>query len=228
MISLIRFDSDMVIPKTEAETLKLEYKEIDQSRLGVQEGTIHYVVASYKCIKGVDIKVNGEDKYIDSKGEEVSSYYLYDPLPEHLKSTTYVEIVGRDHMVDLVSFATKCKYPFSIIKSVFTEDTPVNNINYILESVEAKLTTLDKAVQTVTDFNFNSKCNVHIGGGLIVTFNDLKLIEDCCTDALQKELNDGWRMLAVCVQPDQRRPDYILGRYNPNLDVGSNDSAKRG
>lgn len=29
------------------------------------------------------------------------------------------------------------------------------------------------------------------------------------------ELDAGWRILAVCPQPDQRRPDYILGRTKP-------------
>lgn len=36
--------------------------------------------------------------------------------------------------------------------------------------------------------------------------------EDCCTDELQRMLDDGWRILAVCPPNDTRRPDYILGR----------------
>lgn len=34
-------------------------------------------------------------------------------------------------------------------------------------------------------------------------------------------------MIAVCVQPDKRRPDYILGRYNPQLDVTEKTRADR-
>ena len=37
------------------------------------------------------------------------------------------------------------------------------------------------------------------------------LMEDACTNALQENLDNGWRIIAVCPQP-QRRPDYILGR----------------
>jgi len=57
--------------------------------------------------------------------------------------------------------------------------------------------------------------------------DDLCLKENCCTDALQTELNNGWRIIAVCVQPNQRRPDYVLGRYNPELEVTNKDSAER-
>ncbi len=72
----------------------------------------------------------------------------------------------------------------------------------------------------------NQKCDVHIGGGLLMTVNETLLLEDSCTDNLQKELNSGWRILAVNVQNDGRRPDYVLGRYNPELVIDG--SAKRG
>ena len=65
----------------------------------------------------------------------------------------------------------------------------------------------------------NQQCNVHIGGGLLMTVNDLLLLEDSCTDKLQEALNSGWRILSVCVQADGRRPDYVLGRYNPKMNI---------
>lgn len=58
----------------------------------------------------------------------------------------------------------------------------------------------------------NSKCNVAVAGLGLLTVNEVELHCDLCTDALQAALDKGWRILAVCVQPDQRRPDYILGR----------------
>lgn len=63
---------------------------------------------------------------------------------------------------------------------------------------------------------FNEHCEVHLPGNLLATYNETLLLEDACTDELQGALNSGWRMVAVCPQ-SQRRPDYILGRFNPNL-----------
>lgn len=103
----------------------------------------------------------------------------------------------------------------------------MQNIQLLLNRIEEKTKQIDKTIDIMKSHAFNQKVSVHVGGGLMVTYNDLCLKEDCCTDALQSELNNGWRIIAVCVQPDQRRPDYILGRYNPELDVYEKDSAKR-
>lgn len=58
----------------------------------------------------------------------------------------------------------------------------------------------------------NEKCSVAVAGLGLLTVDEVKACEDLCTQKLQEELDDGWRILAVCVQPDQRRPDYVLGR----------------
>lgn len=66
--------------------------------------------------------------------------------------------------------------------------------------------------------SFNTRCGQiqpHIG---LWNMNETLLLEDSCTDALQDYLNQGWRMIAIQPQPNQRRPDYILGRYNINYD----------
>lgn len=76
--------------------------------------------------------------------------------------------------------------------------------------------------------NFNEKVEVHVPGNLLMTFNQSMLLSDSCTDALQDQLNAGWRVIAVCPQPDQRRPDYILGRYNPDPETFRSNSAVRG
>lgn len=73
---------------------------------------------------------------------------------------------------------------------------------------------------------FNARCNVHVPGHTLSTYNRLMLCEDACTDALQDHLTQGWRIIAVCPQPDQRRPDYVLGRWEPEFNNDS--SAVRG
>lgn len=71
---------------------------------------------------------------------------------------------------------------------------------------------------------YNQHCEVHLPGNLLATYNETLLLEDSCTDALQSALAEGWRIMAVCPQ-SQRRPDYIMGRFNPTMDLGV--SAKR-
>lgn len=60
--------------------------------------------------------------------------------------------------------------------------------------------------------NLNQKCNVMVNGLGTLAIDEVKACLDFCTDALNEELKNGWRIVAICVQPDQRRPDYILGR----------------
>lgn len=99
-------------------------------------------------------------------------------------------------------------------------------IDQLLKDQETKLSSMmkmfikmsEKIADNLKIDTLNQKCDVHIGGGLLMTVNETMLLEDSCTDRLQSELNSGWRILAVTVQPDGRRPDYILGRFNPNLE----------
>lgn len=54
--------------------------------------------------------------------------------------------------------------------------------------------------------------NVAIPNLGLLTVDETLLEEDCCTDNLQRRLNEGWRILCVCPPQNARRPDYILGR----------------
>ena len=59
---------------------------------------------------------------------------------------------------------------------------------------------------------FNQRCNVHVPGLGLLLIDEVDVLEDACTDLLQKRLEAGWRIVACCPQPDQRRPDYVIGR----------------
>ena len=52
---------------------------------------------------------------------------------------------------------------------------------------------------------------VHLPGNELLRVHEVRVEEDCCTDHLQDQLKQGWRIIAVCPRPS-RRPDYILGR----------------
>lgn len=57
----------------------------------------------------------------------------------------------------------------------------------------------------------NQKVNVAVPGLGLMMINTVRVVENSCTENLQGYLEQGWRILAICPQPDQRRPDYVLG-----------------
>tara|TARA_R110000851_G_scaffold191919_1_gene342467 strand:+ start:144 stop:629 length:486 start_codon:yes stop_codon:yes gene_type:complete len=79
----------------------------------------------------------------------------------------------------------------------------------------ALATMSDKPLKVSGGDQYNTHCEVHMPGQALSMYNDILLLEDVCSDALQTSLNNGWRIIAACPQADQRRPDYVLGRYNP-------------
>jgi hypothetical protein len=79
----------------------------------------------------------------------------------------------------------------------------------------------------VGNAQYNEKVEVYTPGMGLMLFNRVMLLNDACSDALQTELDNGWRIIAACPQPDQRRPDYIMGRYDKDDESGAARSAYR-
>lgn len=107
----------------------------------------------------------------------------------------------------------------------------VSNVEYVVKQTctkslniaEALSRMADKSVLQITSpesHTYNNRVDVHMPGMALSTYNQVMLMEDACSDAVQNELSAGWRIVAVCPQPDQRRPDYILGRFNPDYSPG--------
>ena len=62
----------------------------------------------------------------------------------------------------------------------------------------------------------DSIVQVHVPNLSLLSFNTVAVLEDCCTDSLQKELDGGWRILAVCPpSTSDRRPTYIVAKNEP-------------
>jgi len=59
--------------------------------------------------------------------------------------------------------------------------------------------------------SYNHKVKVSVPGNGLLNLKRVKVVLDCCTEVLQRNLDEGWCIIAACPQPDQRRPDYILG-----------------
>ena len=224
MISIICFEDDLIIPKEEAEKLAIKYK--NDPKIGIKDGKLA-LMQSYDYYKKNCLEKDGKyykDQETLEKDDPVGSSFLY---TEYTGSIDYVQVEKDNHLVDLLPFASECKHKFYIERSINSKEPSVNNIHTILNQIEEKTTTFKSVIELMTQKTFNQKTNVHVGGGLITTYNDLLLKEDVCTDDLQTELNNGWRIIAVCIQPDQSRPDYILGRYNPELAVADKPNADR-
>lgn len=45
----------------------------------------------------------------------------------------------------------------------------------------------------------------------LLSIQTVKVLEDCCTNDLQRHIDNGFRILAICPPHAQRRPDYIIG-----------------
>lgn len=218
MIALISFKEELIITREEADNLKLQYNECE--KIGLDNGKLIEMPSHYHY---GDELIQKDGKYY-KEDKEISSWCVKDRPKNYFD---WVLVKRENNLVDLEWFALNCKYPFYIEKCIKSEEPTVQNIQSLLNRIEEKTAQINKTIDIMKSQTFNQKVNVHVGGGLMVTYNDLCLKEDCCTDELQCELNNGWRIIAVCVQPNQRRPDYVLGRYNPELDVYRKDSAKR-
>jgi hypothetical protein len=83
-------------------------------------------------------------------------------------------------------------------------DTGTEDIEKI---IQASVRSSTDAVKSI----FNERTNTEQPSVSLMNVDETLLMEDACTDALQRNLSDGWRILAICPQP-QRRPDYVLGR----------------
>ena len=77
----------------------------------------------------------------------------------------------------------------------------------IASMIEASVSSSVEAIGKL----FNEKTSSEQPGPSLLNVDETMLMEDACTNALQENLDNGWRILAVCPQP-QRRPDYVLGR----------------
>lgn len=99
-----------------------------------------------------------------------------------------------------------------------TQLVPLDIINELMpcrligvHGIPGAVAKLEQRVEPV----MNERVKVVVPGPALLLYDAVQVLHDACTDHLQSQLYEGWRILAICVQPDQRRPDYVLGRVNP-------------
>lgn len=108
-------------------------------------------------------------------------------------------------------YAAAPKVQLKIVQPFVEEDKELEFTKAIkrLEEISQKL--LDAQFGN-KDQTFNQRVEVHVPGLGLLAIDEVYVETDYCTESLQDRLEEGWRIIAVCPQPDQRRPDYILGR----------------
>lgn len=98
-----------------------------------------------------------------------------------------------------------------------TNDIPVRIMNH--KKVEKKFYASGlKVMSEKIGYNFDkyqssgSNITIHMPSSELLAINLVTWMEDACTEQLQKQLDDGYRIIACLPQVGNRRPDYILGR----------------
>lgn len=116
---------------------------------------------------------------------------------------------SRRHVITLRQYESCYKY--CEIKNIINVDTETQIQAIDLEQLANKIS--DRLGTNLTQFK-NQKLEIHQPNMPLFTYNNFRVIVDSCTEVLQNEwISKGWRVVCVCPQPDQRRPDYILGKY---------------
>lgn len=142
-----------------------------------------------------------------NKEEALERWPYYNDLKLKLNDEQYLSFVG----VEGIDVSLREKEEVDIL---LPEDYQSSASMRLLEQM---LTLNDKVIEQLraaSDELFNHPCQQMQPGAWLGNVNRTMLVEDSCTDALQGYLDEGWRILAIQPQPDQRRPDYILGRFD--------------
>lgn len=61
--------------------------------------------------------------------------------------------------------------------------------------------------------------NVSVPNVGLMDVRQVHWLEDCCTQLLQRYLDAGWRIVAVCPPNDSRRPTYIVGHTEKSAEL---------
>lgn len=151
--------------------------------------------------------------------------YAMKPTPEQVKALQAhdpsFDVFPPDHPNEWCRGAARGTFkadPFALQR-----DPALKGLDFRIDggSIEVTVFTtlvdhLEAMVQRVPGYShpnqYNSRCDVHVPNLGLLMMNKVELLSDACTDDVQSHLDRGWRILAICPQPNQRRPDYIIGK----------------
>jgi acylphosphatase len=140
----------------------------------------------------------------DGKQREVSQATILASMGLHKSLMSGLVVCTAEQAIELLLQGFCEKYSNETSIEVVYEGEESTNIT---DLVNAAIT----ASITACENSYNTKTNCPPTDRHLLSITETKLLENACTDLLQENLTEGWRILTVCPQP-QRRPDYVLGR----------------
>jgi len=198
--------------------ITFENQQITVDNLNSLRKTLSDEIDFEPCVKHADGKI----KTIYSWSETLDPIEAQTPdekgkTKELVFISDFVQLnSSKEYICDMDLFFST--HPDIKVKMRGMPKTVEQNYTHVIQEIVAVQQKIEDALQKFDkQIQFNEKVNVHVGGFALMSINQMGFGEDMCTEEVQSILNKGWRLLAVCVQADGRRPDYIFGRYNPDI-----------
>jgi hypothetical protein len=161
--------------------------------------------------KGEPEIVNWRETFNKEIVEKDNDYVLVIPSEYYVITSNETYIVNLEiFTLEFPNLEVSIK---GVPKSILSKDLDlIEEMNKIATKIEEAKNRFEKVVE------LNQQCNIHVPNLGLLNVNKMAYATDYCTEMLQERLLQGWRLIAVCPQPDQRRPDYILGMHVDELD----------
>lgn len=182
-----------------------------EAKAKAESDVMHYFAKLYKLLDDKGIKYTHK---ITESWRDSQYGFSFPDIEIFINKEDFFDLLEEGHEVKVISRHAVSGAEIDLSNAAEKAQQIVDKLESLLNS-------------SFPEVNYNSKCDVHVPGLGLIALNRTLLLEDSCTDALQDALNDGWRIIAACPQPDSRRPDYILGKYDPEYKSGNADGAAR-
>lgn len=196
MIAAVRFES--IMKKETFDKLKDTVGlKATEERVGIRYSKLMTMDTSYAFEDEVT-SIEGTSKYnVIATDKVIESYYVCEhPTEEYIAVDNDQEVIIDIDEVAKLDRTVKYSVENIISFNSVVADEIANKIN-LRQNVEQ---------------SFNAKCNVMVPGFELLSIKTVVVRENCCTEIINDMLANNWKIVAVCPQADQRRPDYVMGR----------------
>ncbi|HEX6956291.1 MAG TPA: hypothetical protein VF156_15560 [Agromyces sp.] len=180
---------------------------------GYQSKLPHAAVAALEDEIGVPIErdASSYQRTFNAAPEGEAPRYETEPKePDDAAEFLYVA-THKEYEGDLMRVRAIVPSNVGIVVCGTGEPKPIADLAAAVQRLEARIAHSPPPGMDAGRY-VNTKVDVHVPGNALLAIDEVCCEYDMCTDELAGHLERGWRIVAVCPQPDQRRPDYVLGR----------------